>query len=105
MRPKYFYSITTDLKNTLKEADIEKGSKIIVLDNKRSPYKKKIFKECFSFSDVYEGHEILHVNKKLFETNKGVTTDYFQSIIVIENPTPIKWCWEDFNKRQISNKR
>ncbi|WP_291563294.1 MULTISPECIES: hypothetical protein [unclassified Clostridium] len=105
LRPKYFYSITTDLKNTLKEADIEKGSKIIVLDNKRSPYKKKIFKECFSFSDVYEGHEILHVNKKLFETNKGVTTDYFQSIIVIENPTPIKWCWEDFNKRQISNKR
>jgi|GEM_PF-4113761 len=78
---------------------MEKGSKIIVLNNKRSPCKKKIFKECFSFSDVYEGHKTLHADKKLFETNKGVTTDYFQSIIVIENPSPIKWYWEDFHKK------
>ncbi len=104
LRPKDFYNITTDLKDTLKEAGIENGSKIIVLDNKRSPYKKKIFKECFSFPEVYEGNKTLHVDNKLFETNKGVTTDYFQSIIVIENPRPIKWYWEDFLKREALNR-
>ena len=39
----HFYSITTELENTLKDAGIENGNKIIVLDNKRSPYKKEIF--------------------------------------------------------------
>lgn len=97
LAPMHFYSITTELENTLKDAGIENGNKIIVLDNKRSPYKKKIFKECFSFFDVY-------VDEKLFEANKGVTTDYFQSIIIIENPTPIKWYWEDFIKENFLNK-
>ena len=91
LAPMHFYSVTTELENTLKDAGIENGNKIIVLNNKRSPYKKKIFKESFSFLDVY-------VDEKLFEANKGVTTDYFQSIIIIENPTPIKWYWEDFFK-------
>ncbi|ARC83761.1 erythromycin esterase family protein [Clostridium argentinense CDC 2741] len=89
LAPMHFYSVTTELENTLKDVGIENGNKIIVLNNKRSPYKKKIFKESFSFLDVY-------VDEKLFEANKGVTTDYFQSIIIIENPTPIKWYWEDF---------
>jgi hypothetical protein len=97
LAPNHFYSITTELENTLKDAGIENGNKIIVLDNKKSPYKKKIFKECFSFFDVY-------VDEKLFEDNKGVTTDYFQSIIIIENPTPIKWYWEDFIKENFLNK-
>ncbi|WP_291581911.1 erythromycin esterase family protein [Clostridium sp. UBA6640] len=95
LSPMHFYSITTELENILKDAGIENGNKIIVLDAKKSPYKKNIFKECFSFLDVY-------VDEKLFEANKGATTDYFQSIIVIENPTPIKWLyWEDLMKGNI----
>ncbi|WP_461614467.1 TraB/GumN family protein [Clostridium sp. Marseille-QA1073] len=95
LAPVEYYSITTDLKNILKEAGMENGNKIIVLDNKRSPYKKKIFKECFQFPEA-------EINEELFKENKGVTTDYFQSIIVIENPTPIKWLhWEDFIKGNI----
>ncbi|WP_061994033.1 erythromycin esterase family protein [Clostridium sp. ATCC 25772] len=92
LSPYSFYSITTDLEETLKKAGIENGNRIIVLDNKKSPYKKKIFKECFTFIDVYN-------DEKLFESNKGVTTDYFQAEIIIENPTPIKWYGEEIIKK------
>ncbi|GAA0125564.1 hypothetical protein UT300019_14660 [Clostridium sp. CTA-19] len=92
LSPYSFYSITTDLEETLKKAGIENGNRIIVLDNKKSPYKKKIFKECFTFIDVYR-------DEKLFESNKGVTTDYFQAEIIIENPTPIKWYGEEIIKK------
>jgi len=97
LAPAEYYSITTDLKNTLKDAGMEDGNKIIVLDNKRSPYKKKIFKECFQFPEA-------EINEELFKENKGVTTDYFQSIIVIENPTPVKLYLEDFIKENFLNK-
>ncbi|GAA0117146.1 erythromycin esterase family protein [Clostridium senegalense] len=90
-----FYSITTDLEETLKKAGIENGNRIIVLDNKKSPYKKKMFKECFTFIDVYNDEE-------LFESNKGVTTDYFQAEIIIESPTPIKWYPEKAIKEYFS---
>ncbi|WP_061994034.1 erythromycin esterase family protein [Clostridium sp. ATCC 25772] len=86
-----YNSITTELQNTLKDAGIENSNRIIPLDNKKSPYKKKMYKELFELQYAYGDEE-------MFKNDKGVTTDFFQAEIVIKNPRPIEWNDEEFFK-------
>ncbi|WP_346884791.1 hypothetical protein [Clostridium sp. UBA4395] len=79
-----------DLNTLLEEIKLDKEDIVIDLNNSRSPYKRKFIPIYFPFPDdiLYsqedvDGEEVGGIIGK----NPGVTTDYFQGVIIIKNPS------------------
>lgn len=79
-----------DLNTILEEIKLDKEDMVIDLNNSRSPYRRKFTPIYFPFPDdaLYPqenvaGEEIGGIIGK----KPGVTTDYFQGVIIIKNPS------------------
>ncbi|WP_346870175.1 hypothetical protein [Clostridium sp. UBA5119] len=79
-----------DLNTLLQESELDKDDMVIDLNNSRSPYRRKFTPIYFPFPDdaLYPqenvaGEEIGGIIGK----KPGVTTDYFQGVIIIKNPS------------------
>lgn len=79
-----------DLNTLLEEIKLDKEDMVIDLNNSRSPYKRKFTPIYFPFPDdiLYSqedvaGEEVGGIMGK----KPGVTTDYFQGVIIIKNPS------------------
>jgi len=79
-----------DLNTLLEEIKLDKEDMVIDLNNSRSPYKRKFTPIYFPFPDdiLYSqenvaGEEVGGIIGK----KPGVTTDYFQGVIIIKNPS------------------
>lgn len=79
-----------DLNTILEEIKLDKEDMVIDLNNSRSPYRRKFTPIYFAFPDdaLYPqenvaGEEIGGIIGK----KPGVTTDYFQGVIIIKNPS------------------
>lgn len=97
------YAIREDLKEILKEIDLDKEDLAINLDNSRSPYRKKFTPIYFPFQD-----DLLYPQESIDGTmfggiigeEPGVVTDYFQGVIIIENPSLDESIYEKIYKVQ-----
>lgn len=83
--PTSFHSINDNLKNILNDSKYNGKDVLIKLNGESSPFKKKVSATAFAFEDSQP------TNEEKFKNNKGVTTDYYQSIIVISKPTAVEW--------------
>ncbi|MEG1255512.1 hypothetical protein [Clostridium sp.] len=79
-----YSSLGNEMKAVLKNTNFENKDIIIDLNNRRSPFKNSLTPTCFQLTDTSP-----EVEEK-FNGNVGVTTDYFQAVIIINKPTPLK---------------
>lgn len=101
------YAMREDLKDILKEIDLDKEDLAINLDNSRSPYRKKFTPIYFPFQDDFlysqENVDNTMVGGVIGE-EPGVVTDYFQGVIIIENPSLDESFYEKiYNMQDQSN--
>lgn len=79
-----------DLNTLLEEIKLDKEDMIIDLNNSRSPYKRKFTPIYFPFPDdiLYSQEDVAGEEVGgIIGKKTGVTTDYFQGVIIIKNPS------------------
>ncbi len=79
-----------DLNTLLEEIKLDKEDMVIVLNNSRSPYKRKFTPIYFPFPDdiLYSQEDVAGEEVGgIIGKKPGVTTDYFQGVIIIKNPS------------------
>jgi len=79
-----------DLNTLLEEIKLDKEDMVIDLNNSRSPYKRKITPIYFPFPDdiLYSQEDVAGEEVGgIIGKKPGVTTDYFQGVIIIKNPS------------------
>lgn len=79
-----------DLNTLLEEIKLDKEDMVIDLNNSRSPYKRKFTPIYFPFPDdiLYSQEDVAGEEVGgIIGKKPGVTTDYFQGVIIIKNPS------------------
>lgn len=79
-----------DLNTLLEEIKLDKEDMVIDLNNSRSPYKRKFTHIYFPFPDdiLYSQEDVAGEEVGgIIGKKPGVTTDYFQGVIIIKNPS------------------
>ncbi len=79
-----------DLNTLLEEIKLDKENMVIDLNNSRSPYKRKFTPIYFPFPDdiLYSQEDVAGEEVGgIIGKKPGVTTDYFQGVIIIKNPS------------------
>jgi len=79
-----------DLNTLLEEIKLDKEDMVIDLNNSRSPYKRKFTPIYFPFPDdaLYPQEDVAGEEVGgIIGKKPGVTTDYFQGVIIIKNPS------------------
>ncbi|WP_346893900.1 hypothetical protein [Clostridium sp. UBA871] len=79
-----------DLNTLLEEIKLDKEDMVIDLNNSRSPYKRKFTPIYFPFPDdiLYSQEDVAGEEVGgIIGKEPGVTTDYFQGVIIIKNPS------------------
>lgn len=79
-----------DLNTLLEEIKLDKEDMVIDLNNSRSPYKRKFTPIYFPFPDdiLYSQEDVAGEEVGgIIGKKPGVTTDYFQGVIIINNPS------------------
>jgi len=79
-----------DLNTLLEEIKLDKEDMVIDLNNSRSPYKRKFTPIYFPFPDdiLYSQEDVAEEEVGgIIGKKPGVTTDYFQGVIIIKNPS------------------
>jgi len=79
-----------DLNTLLEEIKLDKEDIVIDLNNSRSPYKRKFTPIYFPFPDdaLYPQEDVAGEEVGgIIGKKPGVTTDYFQGVIIIKNPS------------------
>ncbi len=79
-----------DLNTLLEEIKLDKEDMVIDLNNSRSPYKRKFTPIYFPFPDdiLYSQEDVVGEEVGgIIGKKPGVTTDYFQGVIIIKNPS------------------
>ncbi|WP_346917541.1 hypothetical protein [Clostridium sp.] len=82
--PTQYFSISYELREILNGSKYEDKDIFIDLNNRKSTFTKEITPTGFSYYDS------AMVEKEVFYNNKGVTTDYFQGVILINKPTNVE---------------
>jgi len=79
-----------DLNTLIEEIKLDKEDMVIDLNNSRSPYKRKFTPIYFPFPDdiLYSQEDVAGEEVGgIIGKKPGVTTDYFQGVIIIKNPS------------------
>jgi len=79
-----------DLNTILEEIKLDKEDMVIDLNNSRSPYRRKFTPIYFPFPDdaLYPQEDVAGEEVGgIIGKKPGVTTDYFQGVIIIKNPS------------------
>lgn len=76
-----FYTANDSMKKILENQKLKDKNLIVNLNRNNSPFKRTFTDTCFHF----EGSIVPE-----FEDNEGATTDYFQSLIIINSPEAIE---------------
>ncbi|WP_346846366.1 erythromycin esterase family protein [uncultured Clostridium sp.] len=82
--PTQYFSISYELREILNGSKYEDKDIFIDLNNRKSTFSKELTPTVFTYYDS------AMVEKELFYSNKGVTTDYFQGVILINKPTNVE---------------
>lgn len=82
--PIQYFSISYELREILNGSKYEGKDIFIDLNNRKSTFSKELTPTVFTYYDS------AMVEKEVFYSNKGVTTDYFQGVILINKPTNVE---------------
>ncbi|MBE6061154.1 MAG: erythromycin esterase family protein [Clostridium sulfidigenes] len=82
--PTQYFSISYELREILNGSKYEGKDIFIDLNNRKSTFSKELTPTVFTYYDS------AMVEKEVFYSNKGVTTDYFQGVILINKPTNVE---------------
>ncbi len=82
--PTQYFSISYELREILNGSKYEGEDIFIDLNNRKSTFSKEFTPTVFTYYDS------AMVEKEVFYSNKGVTTDYFQGVILINKPTNVE---------------
>lgn len=82
--PTQYFSISYELREILNGSKYEGKDIFIDLNNRKSTFSKEFTPTVFTYYDS------AMVEKEVFYSNKGVTTDYFQGVILINKPTNVE---------------
>lgn len=82
--PTQYFSVSYELREILNGSKYEGKDIFIDLNNRKSTFSKELTPIVFTYYDS------AMVEKEVFYSNKGVTTDYFQGVILINKPTNVE---------------